>query len=106
MFQPLTISINDICQNTELVDTGYISTKLQVTYDSKRRPKTLAGKLVSQKNSFKHGLTAKNWINESEASRYSVLVTYLTKEHSPVGTLERFEIERIANCKVRLERIQ
>lgn len=69
-------------------------------------PKTLEGKLVSQKNSFKHGLTAKKWINESEASRYSELVTDLTKEHSPVGTLERFEIERIANCKVRLERIQ
>ena len=73
---------------------------------AKGGPKTLEGKLVSQKNSFKHGLTAKKWINEDEASRYSELVTDLTKEHSPVGTLERFEIERIANCKVRLERIQ
>lgn len=73
---------------------------------AKGGPKTLEGKSVSQKNSFKHGLTAKNWINESEASRYSELVTDLTKEHSPVGTLERFEIERIANCKVRLEPIQ
>ncbi|NRP56622.1 MULTISPECIES: hypothetical protein [unclassified Marinobacterium] len=73
---------------------------------AKGGPKTLEGKLVSQKNSYKHGLTAKKWINEDEASRYSQLVTDLTKEHRPVGTLERFEIERIANCKVRLERIQ
>lgn len=73
---------------------------------AKGGPKTLEGKLVSQKNAIKHGLTAKNWINEDEESRYSELVTDLTQEHSPVGTLERFEIERIANCKVRLERIQ
>jgi hypothetical protein len=73
---------------------------------SKGGPKTAEGKLISSKNSRKHGLTAKNWINEGEASRYSELVSDLTKEHSPVGSLERFEIERIANCKVRLERIQ
>ncbi|NRP26546.1 hypothetical protein XMD420_000129 [Marinobacterium sp. xm-d-420] len=69
-------------------------------------PKTVEGKFVSSQNSFKHGLTAKNWINDLEASRYNELVTDLTTEHNPIGTLEKFEIERIAFCKVRLERIQ
>lgn len=73
---------------------------------SKAGPKTIEGKLISSQNSLKHGLTAKRWLDHEEEGRYQDLINQLTQEHEPSGTLEHIQIERIANCKVRLERIQ
>ncbi|NRP35686.1 hypothetical protein XMD579_000491 [Marinobacterium sp. xm-d-579] len=73
---------------------------------NKGGPKTIEGKLISSQNSLKHGLTAKRWLDHEEEGRYQDLINQLTEEHEPSGTLEHIQIERIANCKVRLERIQ
>ncbi|NRP15382.1 hypothetical protein [Marinobacterium sp. xm-a-152] len=69
-------------------------------------PKTIEGKLISSQNSLKHGLTANRWLDSEEEGRYQDLMNQLIDEHEPSGTLEYIQIERIANCKVRLERIQ
>lgn len=73
---------------------------------SKAGPKTIEGKLISSQNSLKHGLTAKRWLDSEEEGRYQDLISQLIQEHQPFGTLEQIQIERIANCTVRLERVQ
>lgn len=68
-------------------------------------PKTNGGKLISSKNALKHGLSAKRWLDNNEASMYERLLQDLTSEHEPEGVLENIQLERIANCLVKLQRI-
>ena len=68
-------------------------------------PITDKGKLASSKNSLKHGLSAKRWLNQEEQDIYNSILSGLTSDYKPVGTLEKILIERIAACQTRLERI-
>ena len=71
----------------------------------KSGPKTNEGKLISSKNALKHGLSAKRWLDDTEADMYEILLQDLTREHEPEGVLEKIQLERIANCSVKLQRI-
>ena len=72
---------------------------------AKGGPITEKGKLVSSKNSLKHGLNAKQWLNNDEQEIYNSILSGLAADYRPVGTLEEILIERIAACQTRLERI-
>jgi hypothetical protein len=72
---------------------------------SKGGPITNKGKLASSKNSLKHGLNAKQWLNKDEQEAYNFILAGLAADYKPVGTLEEILIERIAACQTRLERI-
>lgn len=72
---------------------------------AKGGPKTKQGKLLSSKNSLKHGINAKQWLNQDEQDTYDSIFFGLTTDYKPVGTLEEILIERIAACQTRLERI-
>lgn len=72
---------------------------------SKGGPKTKQGKLISSKNAMKHGLTAKNWLNPDEQDFYNSILAKLTDDYEPDGILELMQVERIASCVTRLQRI-
>ena len=71
---------------------------------AKGGPITDKGKLASSKNSLKHGLSAKRWLNKEEQDIYNSILSELTSDYKPVGALEKILIERIAACQTRLER--
>ena len=72
---------------------------------SKGGPKTKQGKLISSKNAMKHGLTAKNWLNPDEQDFYNSILSKLSADYEPEGILELMQVERIASCVTRLQRI-
>jgi len=69
-------------------------------------PKTDNGKAISSRNSITHGLTAKRWINDDEQSLFDTTVEALSKDFDPQTSIEKILISKLAECSVRLARIQ
>ena len=69
-------------------------------------PKTNNGKAISSRNSITHGLTAKRWINDDEQSLLDATVEALSKDFDPQTSIEKILISKLAECSVRLARIQ
>ena len=68
-------------------------------------PKTVTGKLASSKNAIKHGLTAKNWLNEDEQTLYNDLLEMFTEDYQPQTYIERSLVAQLAESQTRLNRI-
>ena len=69
-------------------------------------PKTDKGKAISSRNSLTHGLTARNWLDANEQSLYDETVKNLIVDFDPKTSIEKVLISKLAECTVRLMRIQ
>ena len=69
-------------------------------------PKTDEGKVISSRNSTTHGLTARRWINTDEQSLFDETVKNLIVDFDPQTSIEKMLITKMAECSVRLMRIQ
>ena len=69
-------------------------------------PKTDEGKAISSRNSITHGLTARHWLNVDEQSLYDETVKNLIVDFDPQTSIEKMLITKMAECSVRLMRIQ
>ena len=68
-------------------------------------PQTIAGKAISSKNSTKYGLTSSKPSSLKEQEVVQAYVQELTTHYKPASPLEKLQIERIAICKVKLDRL-
>ena len=69
-------------------------------------PKTDEGKATSSRNSTTHGLTARRWLNVNEQSLYDETIKNLIVDFDPQTSIEKMLITKMAECSVRLMRIQ
>jgi len=69
-------------------------------------PKTNKGKAISSRNSTTHGLTARRWVNDSEQELFDATIQALHKDFNPQTNIECLLISKLAECTVRLMRIQ
>ena len=69
-------------------------------------PKTGKGKAVSSRNSLTHGLTARRWLDTNEQSLFDQTVEEFSADFEPQSSIERVLISKLAECTVRLMRIQ
>jgi len=69
-------------------------------------PKTDEGKATSSRNSTTHGLTARRWLNANEQSLYDETIKNLIVDFDPQTYIEKILITKMAECLVRLMRIQ
>jgi hypothetical protein len=69
-------------------------------------PKTGKGKAVSSRNSVTHGLTARRWLDTNEQSLFDETVEAFNADFDPQSSIERVLISKMAECTVRLMRIQ
>jgi len=69
-------------------------------------PKTDEGKAISSRNSTTHGLTARHWLDTNEQSLYDETVKNLIVDFDPQTYIEKILITKMAECSVRLMRIQ
>ena len=69
-------------------------------------PNTDNGKAISSRNSVTHGLTARHWLNVNEQSLYDETVKNLIVDFDPQTYIEKMLITKMAECSVRLMRIQ
>jgi len=69
-------------------------------------PKTDEGKAISSRNSTTHGLTARRWLNSTEQGLYNENMIELAKDFNPKTHIERMLISKLAECTVRIMRIQ
>ena len=69
-------------------------------------PKTDEGKAISSHNSTTHGLTARHWLDANEQSLYEEIVENLIVGFDPQTYIEKMLITKMAECDVRLRRIQ
>ncbi len=69
-------------------------------------PKTDEGKAISSRNSVTHGLTARRWLNADEQSLFDETVKNLIVDFDPQSSIEKMLIKKMAECYVRLKRIQ
>ena len=69
-------------------------------------PKTGRGKAVSSRNSLTHGLTARRWLDANEQSLFDETVAEFSADFEPQSSIERVLISKLAECTVRLMRIQ
>ena len=69
-------------------------------------PKTDEGKAISSRNSVTHGLTARRWLNADEQSLFSETVKNSIVYFDPQTYIEKMLITKMAECSVRLMRIQ
>ena len=69
-------------------------------------PKTDEGKTISSRNSVTHGLTARHWLDANEQSLYDETVKNLIVDFNPQTYIEKMLITKMAECSVRLMRIQ
>ena len=76
-----------------------------VVAKKKGGPKTSAGKAVASRNSIKHGLTSVNPATSKEKELVQAYIKDLTTYYQPESPLEKLQIERIAICKVKLDRL-
>jgi len=77
-----------------------------VVVDKKKGgPKTSAGKAVASRNSIKHGLTSAKPTTSKEKELVQAYINELTSYYQPESPLEKLQIERIAICKVKLDRL-
>ena len=69
-------------------------------------PKSNETKAISSRNSITHGLTARRWINDNEQSLFDVTVSEFMDDFDPQTYIEKILITKMAECSVRLLRIQ
>jgi len=69
-------------------------------------PKSDETKAISSRNSTTHGLTARKWINDSEQELFDTTVKALMVDFDPETYIEKMLITKMAECSVRLLRIQ
>ena len=69
-------------------------------------PKTGKGKAISSRNSLTHGLTARRWLDTNEQSLFDQTVEEFSADFEPQSSIERVLISKLAECTVRLMRIQ
>ena len=69
-------------------------------------PKTDEGKAISSRNSVTHGLTARRWLDANEQSLYDETIKNLIVDFDPQTSIEKILITKMAECLVRLMRIQ
>ena len=69
-------------------------------------PNTDKGKAISSRNSTTHGLTARRWLNAEEQSLFDDTVEAFNNDFDPQTSIERALIVKMAECTVRLMRIQ
>jgi len=69
-------------------------------------PKTDKGKAISSRNSTTHGLTARQWVNNDEQALFNMTVEALIVDFAPQSFIENLLITKVAECSVRLIRIQ
>ena len=69
-------------------------------------PKTNKGKAISSRNSTTHGLTAKSWINDTEQKLFDATLEELNQDFNPQSHIEKMLISKLAECTVRLTRMQ
>ena len=69
-------------------------------------PKSNETKAISSRNSITHGLTARKWINENEQELFNTATEALIVDFDPETYIEKILITKMAECLVRLMRIQ
>jgi len=69
-------------------------------------PKSAETKAISSRNSTTHGLTARRWINDNEQELFDTTVKALIVDFEPETYIEKMLISKMAECSVRLLRIQ
>ena len=69
-------------------------------------PNTDKGKAISSRNSTTHGLTARRWLNVEEQALFDETVEAFNNDFDPKTSIERALIVKMAECTVRLMRIQ
>ena len=69
-------------------------------------PKSAETKAISSRNSTTHGLTARRWINDNEQELFDMTVKALMVDFEPETYIEKMLITKMAECSVRLLRIQ
>ena len=69
-------------------------------------PKTDKGKAISSRNSTTHGLTARSWLDANEQSLFDETVEAFNSDFNPQTSIEKILISKLAECSVRLMRIQ
>ena len=69
-------------------------------------PKTNKGKAISSRNSTTHGLTARRWLNAEEQALFDETVEAFNNDFDPQTSIEKVLIVKMAECTVRLMRIQ
>jgi len=69
-------------------------------------PKTNKGKAISSRNSTTHGLTARRWLNAEEQALFDETIEAFNNDFSPQTHIEKVLITKMAECTVRLMRIQ
>ena len=69
-------------------------------------PKTDKGKAISSRNSTTHGLTARRWLNAEEQALFDETVEAFNNDFDPQTSIEKVLIVKMAECTVRLMRIQ
>jgi len=69
-------------------------------------PKSKETKAISSRNSTTHGLTARQWVNNDEQALFNMTVEALIVDFDPQYFIENLLITKVAECSVRLIRIQ
>jgi len=69
-------------------------------------PTSAEGKAISSQNALIHGATSQKLINDNEQGSYEVWVTELTQTYPSSNPLMAMQIQRVAQLKVQLDRIQ
>jgi hypothetical protein len=69
-------------------------------------PKTDKGRAISSRNSTTHGLTARRWLNAEEQALFGETVEAFNADFDPQTSIEKVLIVKMAECTVRLMRIQ
>ena len=76
-----------------------------MTTKKKGGVKTVKGKLISSQNSTKHGLTTLRPSGSKEKEIVQAYIQELSLYYQPESPLEKLQIERIAICKAKLDRL-
>jgi hypothetical protein len=69
-------------------------------------PRTKQGKEVSSKNSLKHGVTSKSFLNEQESETYSLIAQDLINDYEPAGAIEKIIVSDLAMIRIQLNRFR
>jgi len=69
-------------------------------------PKSAETKAISSRNSITHGLTARQWTNNNEQELFNITVDAFIDDFDPQSYIEKALIAKMAECIVRLMRIQ
>ena len=69
-------------------------------------PNTDKGKTISSCNSITHGLTARRWLNAEEQALFNETFEAFNNDFDPQTSIEKALIVKMAECTVRLMRIQ